>query len=304
MKDQRKTEIKVGVTVIAGLIIFLWILGWAKNFSLTSSERTLKIRFSNASGLEVGDYISVNGVREGNVESIRVDNNGVLVAARISNNVDLRKDAVFGLAMTDLMGGKKIDIKPGISQEPLDYSVVQKGVFYYDIPSVMAFVGSMQDDLVQTLKDVKVSLNSLNNYLTDKKMNKDIRTSIANLAELTGRLNSITEENKSNIKKLVDNSVQLTSDAKDLVSTNKSNITATIDEAKNVLQKTDSLVTKLNGFADEIKSKDNNIGKIVYDDKLYNDLKNSIKQVNELTKILIEQLTNKGFKVDAHLHLF
>ena len=53
-----------------------------------------------------------------------------------------------------------------------------------------------------------------------------------------------------------------------------------------------------------IKSKNNNIGKIVYDTKLYDDLNKSIKQVNELTKILIEQLNNKGFKVDAHLHLF
>ncbi len=304
MKDQRKTEIKVGITVIIGLIIFLWILGWAKNFSLTSNERTIKIKFNNASGLEVGDYVSVNGVREGNVEDIQIDNNSVIVTARISNNLDLRKDAVFGLAMTDLMGGKKIDIKPGTSPEPLDYKAVQKGVFYYDIPSVMAFVGSMQDDLIQTLKGVKVTLNSLNSYLTDKKMNEDIKSSLANLNQLTEKLNAITEENKSNINKLINNSVKLTSDAKDLISTNKNDITSTITEAKNVLQKTDSLVTKLNNFTDEIKSKNNNIGKIVYDDKLYDDLNKSIKQVNELTKILIEQLTNKGFKVDAHLHLF
>ena len=304
MKDRRKTEIKVGLTVIAALIIFLWILGWAKNFSLTSNERIIKIRFSNASGLEVGDYVSVNGVREGNVEDIKVENNGVLVTARISKNLDLRKDAVFGLTMTDLMGGKMIDIKPGTSLKPLDYNAIQHGVFYYDIPSVMAFVGSMQDDLISTLKGVKVTLNSLNNYLTDKKMNEDIKTSLANLSELTGRLNSITEENKSNIKKLMDNSVRITSDAKDLISENKNNITETVAEAKSVLEKTDSLVIKLNNFTDEIKSKNNNISKILYDEKLYSDLSQSIKQVKELTKILIEQLTNKGFKVDAHLHLF
>ena len=304
MKDQRKTEIKVGITVIVGLLIFLWILGWAKNFSFTSNERIIKIRFSNASGLEVGDYVSVNGVREGNVEDIKIENRGVLVIVRISKNLDLRKDAVFGLTMTDLMGGKKIDIKPGTSPEQLDYNDIQHGIFYYDIPSVMAFVGSMQDDLIQTLKDVKVTLSSLNSYLTDKQMNNNIKSSLANLNQLTGKLNSITEENKSNINKLIDNSVQLTNDAKDLVNTNKSDITTTITEAKNVLQKTDSLVTKLNSFADEIKSKNNNIGKIVYDTKLYDDLNKSIKQVNELTRILIEQLNNKGFKVDAHLHLF
>jgi len=304
MKDQRKTEIKVGLTVIAGLIIFLWILGWAKNFSFTSNEKTLRIKFNNASGLAVGDYISVNGVREGNVEDINIENNSVIVTGKISKGLDLRRDAVFALTMTDLMGGKKIDIKPGTAPEALDYNAVQQGVFYYDIPSVMAFVGSMQDDLVQTLKGVKVTLNSINNYLTDKKMNEDIKSSMANLNQLTVKLNSITEENKSNIKKLMDNSVALTSDAKDLINANKDNITSTVTEAKGVLQKTDSLVTKLNNFANEIKSRNNNIGKFFYDDKLYDDLNKSLKQVNELTKILIEQLTNKGFKVDAHIHIF
>ena len=304
MKDQRKTEIKVGITVIAGLIIFLWILGWAKNFSLASKERNIKIMFNNAAGLEVGDYVTVNGVREGNVEDIKIESNSVLVTAKLSNDVDLKKDAQFGLTMTDLMGGKKIDIKPGSSQEHLDYSAIQQGTFYYDIPSVMAFVGSMQDDLVQTLKDVKVTLNSLNNYLTDTQMNANIKSSLANLSRLTEKLNSIADENKSNIKKLTDNSVQITSDAKDLISQNKENITSTITDVKGILQKTDSLVTKLNNFADEIKSKNNNIGKIVYDDTLYQNLKQTLKQTNELTKILIDQLKNKGFKVDAKVHFF
>ena len=44
MKEQRKTEIKVGLTVIFGILIFLWIFGWAKNLSIRSSENFLKIK--------------------------------------------------------------------------------------------------------------------------------------------------------------------------------------------------------------------------------------------------------------------
>jgi phospholipid/cholesterol/gamma-HCH transport system substrate-binding protein len=304
MKDQRRTEIRVGITVIVGLIIFFWILGWAKNFLLVSKEKTVQIRFDNVSGLEVGDFVTVNGVRKGNVHDIVEEKNDVLVTVSVNNDTDLRKDARFGLAMLDMMGGKKVEIKPGTSPKQLDYSKIQYGAFNSDIPAVMNLVGSMQDDLVATLKQVRVSLNSLNNYLTDQKLNDNIKSSVANISELTGKLNVLIDENRQSIKKLTTNSVDITNDAKDFYQKNQANISNSISEAENVLKKTDSLVTSLNGFTSEIKAKNNSVGKILYDEKLYNDLSESIKQVNELTKLLLDQLKDKGFKVDAKIHLF
>lgn len=304
MKDQRKTEVKVGITVIAGLIILLWIIGWAKNFSFTSSQNKLVIEFKNAAGLEVGDFITVNGVREGNVENIKIENDKVLVTSYINNQIDLKKDATFSLEMVDLMGGKKIDIKPGISSEPLDYNKIQKGSFSADIPTVMSLVGSMQDDMVSTLKEVKVALNSLNNYLTDKKLNKNIKQSLYNLNELTSKLNLMVDENRKNINKLITTGVDLTSETKDLIEQNKDKFTSTLNEANNILIKTDSLMIKLNEFADEVKNKKNNIGKFIYDKEFYSNLTQTIKQVNVLTGLLVEQLKKEGIKVDAKIHLF
>ena len=304
MKDQRKTEIKVGITVIGGLIIFLWILGWAKNFSFTSSQNKIVIEFNNAAGLEVGDYITVNGVREGNVENIKIDKDKVLVTTFINKEIDLRSDAAFSLSMVDLMGGKKIDVKPGSSSEPLDYNKIQKGSFSSDIPAVMSLVGSMQDDIVSALKEVKITLTSLNNYLTDKQLNQNIKQSLDNLNKLTSKLNLMVDENRSSIKKLAANSVELTSDAKDFIDKNKEEMTSTLQEANKVLAKTDSLMLKLNLFADEVKDKKNNIGKFIYDKELYGNLNQTIKQVDELTKLLVEQLKKEGIKVDAKINLF
>ncbi|MGA7723408.1 MAG: MlaD family protein [Ignavibacteriaceae bacterium] len=304
MKNQRKTEIKVGVTVILALVIFFWILGWAKNFILTTKEKTIKIRFDNVAGLEIGDFVTVNGVRKGNVQDIEVQNNEVIVTVSVNNNTDLRRDAVFGVAMLDMMGGKKVDIKPGSLPEPLDFNKIQNGSFYSDIPAVMSFVGSMQDDLITTLKQVKVSLNSLNNYLTDKNLNNNIKSSVENVSLLTEKLNILIDENRQNIKKLTSNSLDITDDAKDFYQKNQGYISSSIKEADDVLKKTDSLVTSLNSFTTEIKARNNSVGKILYDEKLYDNLNQSIQQVNELTKLLIEQLKDKGFKVDANIHLF
>ena len=304
MKDQRKTEIKVGVMFIAGIILFIWILGWAKNFSLASKEKSISVEFNDVSGLAVGDNVTVNGVLKGHVESISMKDNKVFVNLNLDNDVDLRKDAKFAISMTDLMGGKKIDIQPGISPEPIDYNQVQTGVFYGDVASVMSMLGSSQNDLLKIVKNVNVTLTSLNNYLTDQQINKDVKASLSNLTELTSKLNVLVDENLSSIKVITSNSAALTDEAKTFIADNKSNMSQTIKEAAKVLKSTDSLVIKINGLTDEIKNKQNNVGKVLYDPKVYQNLTESLQQVNELTKIILKQLKEKGFKVDAKISLF
>ena len=163
MKDQRKTEIRVGITVIVGLILFLWILGWAKNFSFVSNEKEITVVFKNVAGLEIGDNVTVNGVRKGYVKGMQIKNNQVFVLLSLDKDVNLSKDASFAVAMLDLMGGKRIEIQPGNSTEPFDYNTVHKGKFFADIPYVMSMVGNMQEDIAGSLKDIKVTLKSLNN---------------------------------------------------------------------------------------------------------------------------------------------
>jgi phospholipid/cholesterol/gamma-HCH transport system substrate-binding protein len=301
MKNQRRTEIRVGITVLVGIIVFLWILGWAKNFSITPTDNTVKVQFANTAGLEVGDPVTVNGVRKGFVEDISIKGEKVLVTMKISNDVALKEDANFGISMLDLMGGKKVEVNPGSSNNLLDYNQVQSGTFYADIPYVMSMVGSFQKDITSTISDLKVTLNSLNDYLGDRKLNNDIKASMSNLNEVTKKLNILIDENRNNLKQLTANTVELTEDTKNFFNQNKESFNASAKELQNVLVNSDSLITKLNRFTDEVRNKKNNLGKIIYDEKLYDNITQSLKQLNELTKIMIEQLQKDGLKVDANI---
>ena len=202
MKDERKTEIRVGLTVLVGILVFIWILGWAKNFSIKSNEHFIKVRFTNVSGLEIGDQVTVNGMRKGYVKEMLVEPNNVLVELSIDNDVQLKEDASFAISMLDLMGGKKIEVFPGTSSQVYDNSKISEGTFYADVPSVMSLFGSVQDDLVTVLKDVKISLHSLNKYLTDEKLNADVKKSLSNLSLLTEKLNVMIAENRNDVRSL------------------------------------------------------------------------------------------------------
>jgi len=97
MKDQKKTDIKVGLTVIVALMVLIWVLGWAKNFSLNADRTHVNIKFQNVAGLEVGDNVTVNGVRKGFVDGIVTKNDYVIVQVSLDNDVKLKENAVFML---------------------------------------------------------------------------------------------------------------------------------------------------------------------------------------------------------------
>ena len=116
MTSEKKTEIKVGITVFAALLLLAFIFGWAKNFNLNQNTKLLNVKFPTVAGLAIADMVSVNGVRKGLVNSISTDGNFAKVEIKFSEDVQLREDASFSIMMLDLMGGKKIE---RVSPRPL-----------------------------------------------------------------------------------------------------------------------------------------------------------------------------------------
>lgn len=301
MKDERKTEIRVGITVVLGLIILLWILGWAKNFTLSSTDIDIIIKFKNVAGLEIGDNATVNGVRKGFVKNMRIEGDDVLVTISIDGDTDLRDDARFTLNMLDLMGGKRVEIYPGLSEKKLDPNKIYTGNFLSDIPSVMAVFGSVEEDLIAMLKDIRITLSSINKYLTDEKMESDVKTSLYNLSEISRKLNLLIDENREDIRTLTQSTAELTTGAINFLDSNKVLISESIQKLSDVLKQTDELLTKINKVADETLQQENNLGKLLYDENMMNEIRSSIEQLNNLTTILVEQLQGKGINVDANI---
>lgn len=301
MKDQRKTEIKVGVTVFFGLLIFLWVLGWAKNWTINAHRKEIHVEFSSVAGLEVGDPVTINGVRKGYVDEITIQGNKVKTLLNLPLDVVLKEDAKFSVMMLDLMGGKKVEINPGIAGTDLDLDRLQQGVFDGDIASAMAMLGTVQNDLVDVIKEVKISLSTLNQTLTDQEFGSDLKTSVSNLTTLTENLNKLVLNNKDEINQLLKSGVELTKNANDFLKTNRDSISSTISSINSVLKVSKDLLVKVNDFMNKTEKNQNNLGKMLNDPDLMNNLNAIIQQTKELTKILIDQLKSKGVEVNAHI---
>ena len=304
MNKEKKTEIKVGITVLAALILFLLVFGWAKNYSLSSDEKSLQIKFPTVAGLEIGDLVSVNGVRKGLVEQIKTDDNSALVEVEFSEEVNLKENATFSIMMLDLMGGKKIEIKAGNSEKLIDYTEIQHGEFSGDISTAMATLNSVESDLVDVIGELKKTLHTANNIFGDNNFASDISTSLSEVRKLSESLNKMVVDNKEIFEQTLLNAKNLTEKTNNVLDENSSKITNVLENLDSTLISSNTLITKLAKITNEVANSENNLGKILYDENLLKDLQSSLKQVSELTKIINDQLKSGGLEVKADVDLF
>jgi len=301
MRNPRATEIKVGITVLLGLLVFIWVLGWAKNFTLNSSDNMVKVKFNKVSGLEIGNNVTVNGVRKGHVKDFFIQGSSVIVTLSISNDIQLKKDAQFSLESTDLMGGRKIEVNPGNSDEELDLSEIQQGNYISDIAGMISLFSDIQDKISIIANESVKTLRGINSLLEDEAFIQGLRTSIVNLNNVTTKLDRVLTENQQNIKEIAENTKEITTDTKVLIKENKENIERSIVNLNTVLLKSDSLLTSLNYLTQETVTGGNNLGKILYDDSLYFNLLQSMQLLKKLSKVILDQIQTDGIKVDADI---
>lgn len=301
MKDQKKTNLKVGITFLISIIGLIFILSWAKNFSFADNQKNITIVFNSVSGLNKNDIVTVNGVKKGYVERISLRNNVSYVDIKLSNDVQLTEGTKYYVMMLDLMGGKKIEIVPGNTTQQIDYNQVQKGEFSGDISSAMAFIGTMQENVNDLLLKLNLTLSKLNNSILsdDFTQKADILVSNANLT--ITNLNKILLKNESGLTELIKNGNETLSGANDLLNTNRNKIDSLFTNLNTTLSASNKLISSLDSLTKETNSRKNNLGKLLYDEKLFNELKETISSVKELTKILVDQMKEKGIKVDAYI---
>lgn len=298
MRDNKKTELKVGLTVFLGILITLWIIGWAKNSFLFSETKPLAVEFNSVAGLNVGDGVYINGVKKGLVTNIKLEKNSILVHLTFDSPVKLTKDATFSIMMLDLMGGKKVEITNGNSDQYMNLNETQKGTFAGDVSTAMAALGSVQDELVTIIKDVKVSLDNINGVLTDAELKTNLKSTIVEARQMLQKINSLININKDNIATLIENSNKLVKNTDNFISNNDKEISKSIENLNKLLKNSDSLMVKLNKISDETTAKKNNIGKLLYDEDTYKKLLDTLEKIDLLIDELNSQLKGKGLNVD------
>ncbi len=304
MKESRKTNIKVGITVIVALLVFIWILGWAKRITLAGDSYTVRMKFNSVSGLENGDHITVNGVKKGKVTDISAEGGFVLVSGMLPNDVKLKSDAKARVEMMDLMGGKKIEIFPGYNNDLFDLNNNLEGKLATDIPGALQMIGNVEIELKSIIVDLKVLLEKVSENISDEKLFVSLRNAVTNFEQISMKLDKILVTNENDINEIVRNSAEASRKLNTLLSENSASIKLTLHETEKLVTRMNDLTEKLDSFLEQTQQQKNNVGKIIYDEKVYEDLRNSLNRLNEITELLLNQMKTGGIRVDTKVRFF
>jgi phospholipid/cholesterol/gamma-HCH transport system substrate-binding protein len=182
--ETRANYVLIGSFTLAVIAAAFGFVLWFQSLHTTKLRSPLRIVFEGpAAGLRTGGSVNFNGIRVGEVTSVKLDNPRRVVAlAMIENNAPVRKDTLVGLEFQGLTGVAAISLKGGDENAP-PVSLGDDG-----IPVLTADPNALQD----VTEAIRGTLQNINRVVADNQ--EAVKNSLHNLEIFTGSLSRNAEK--------------------------------------------------------------------------------------------------------------
>ena len=281
-----KQEVRVGLLVVVGFVVFTGFMFWLTGRSLVSKTVPVSVVFKNVSGLKEGDPVRVSGVKKGRVGPVRLQRVGhVGVTLQLDPEVRPHKDARATVASADFLGAKYVDYDPGVSDtllargEPIQglteeqFADVAQGAAK-SAQELIANVnkglnpGQLASDIHATLIATQRGMDALTKA-TNGPVIQQTQATLAALERVMARLDTLLgNANVANSGKRLDT-----------LSTNLTQLTRSLSDATGSLK----------GLLDKMDKGEGTLGKKATDTLLYKNLNSTLKSLSELLTDLKER---------------
>jgi ABC-type transporter Mla subunit MlaD len=124
-------------------------------------------------------------------------------------------------------------------------------------------------------------------------MQRDLKSSIRNFNLTAKNINSLVTENKQSLRNLTDKAGNTLDNVNNLIDQNSPEFKKTFKEIQILTAKVDSLVVNVNTIATDITNKKSGLGKLMYNEKFFEDLNKTLLEIEQLTK----EIREKGIKI-------
>ena len=284
-------ELKTGIIVSVIIVIFIWGLSFLKGTDLLNpSSRFFYVEYSNINGLSKASTVTINGFQVGKVEKIAFNTSpgkkgSLLVKISVDSDFQFSKKSVAKIYSAGLMGGQNLAIVPNYEEENAesgDYleGEIESGMF----DSVGKKLNPIQSKLERVLVDADSLLVGVNQVL-----NKDSRISlnrsilglegiITDFRQTLGSLNGLLTNSKEDLKVTLSNTKKITDDFSKMSGTlAETDLGATV-------KKMEATLSGLNNLLSNIEKGNGTLGKLMTDEKMYTNLTNASKEMEELLR--------------------
>src|SRR5712675_1656534 len=176
--ETRANYVLIGLFTLAVIASAFGFVLWFQSLHTTKARSPLRVIFEGpATGLRNGGSVNFNGIRVGEVISVKLDNPRRVVAlAMVENNAPLRKDTLVGLEFQGLTGVAAISLKGGEEAAP-PVPLGEDG-----IAVLTADPNALQD----VTEAIRGTLQNINRVVSDNQ--EAVKSSLHNLEAFTSSL--------------------------------------------------------------------------------------------------------------------
>jgi phospholipid/cholesterol/gamma-HCH transport system substrate-binding protein len=186
--ETKANFVLIGAFTLAVVAAAFGFVFWFQNLGAAAQRIPLRIVFEGAaSGLRTGGNVNFNGIKIGEVTSIKLDDpKRVVVITNVDKSAPIRKDSLVGLEFAGLTGVSSISLKGG-SIEAGGVPVAEDGV-----PTLTADPNAIQD-IGEAVRGVLQNVNRLvlENQETLHNSMTNIEAFSKSLAANSARIDSI-----------------------------------------------------------------------------------------------------------------
>lgn len=267
---ERGSEVKVGAVIVIAIVIAVFGVTWLSEARFKGSHYEVKALFNDTGGLRVGDPVTVLGVRKGKISDIRLEKEKIEVTMLLERDIKLKKDARAFIQDVGMMGDKRMYLLPGQSPELLSPGQPIQGTLAVGITETIARFGMVavrSEEILATLQEKVVSEENV----------KAVRTSLDNLQVATTGLRKLVEGNQADLNASVKDFRVASGAMRRISEKSEPRIDAALARLETASARLDSLMAKA-------ESSQGTVGKLLNDKTLYEDMKRTVADVDDLVK--------------------
>lgn len=297
-------EAKLGMVFLLAIIIFVWGLFYLKEWRVTGDTYLVEVRLSSAVGVKTSDPILVGGVRIGKVEAVTLDDMSPIITLRVDEPYEIPEDSQVEVISRSVMGEKSINIRKGVSTVMVPPGGTIEGSAAPGISDMFTQVDSVTLNMRDLLKNA--------NILLDPEREKSIKSSLAGVHDLTIELRETLKRESGQINRVVTNMDSLVSNVRDLSETERSKVSSTLDNLEStsgrlstMMDELQSTSTALGNILTRLDRGEGTMGKLLQDDRLYEDAVRVAGKMDRLAtsldELVVDLKSNPGRYVTVEI---
>ena len=295
-----KKEIIIGLVAIVTLALFIWGFNFLKGFNLFKDQRVVYAVYDEVSGLTRSNPVSINGLKVGQVSDIYFEpgfSGNIIVEITVETQIPIPKNSLALIYSSDLMGSKAIDLQLGDATEYiLSGDTLRTRVEASLKEAVNQQIQPLKakaEELIMSIDSVVTVIKSIFNEKARENLSNSlasIQQTFANLESASYNLDTLVASQKTRLAQIMYNlesittTIRMNQDNIHNILSNFSSVSDSLAQARipETFANINRVVGEVEGIVEKINNGEGSIGMLVSDDKLYNDLQESAKQLNLL----------------------